>query len=279
MKYVITAKGTDDVNSGNGTFDAGTPTFQTESATELIISRLGLINFLKEGKIDSNTTIVTLKDRYFLYENIFSNIETYDPQKNYDNCLDLLNDNMFSFLCNNLPYKPFYQYFDRDKKEILNIKYNDNILKENLPDFLICIPRFKNSDTRRNLDKNYWIEFLNLSASEYEKIFVFGRGSEDMANGKITYIDTFQDFCSYLHHPNCIDIVSTISGPCHFAHFFGNTANKTKMAIIDNNNLIEKYGDSPSYFHPCLNFSKIPIKFINHLISPKELLHLIKKNN
>jgi hypothetical protein len=70
-KYVITAKGIDDVNSGNFTFDTGTPTTQTESATELIINRLAVIDYLNRGIIDEDTIVVTLKERTFLYENIF----------------------------------------------------------------------------------------------------------------------------------------------------------------------------------------------------------------
>lgn len=277
MKYIIVSKGTSDFNRGNGTFDSGTPTYQTESATELIISRLAAINYLKEGKITKNTTVVTLSERKFLYENIFNNVETYDSQKKYDDCLDLITDQTFDELCRTIPYKPFYKNFERDKNEILNIKYNNEILNMQLPDFLVCIPRMKNSDKRRNLDKQYWIDFINVAELKYEKIFIFGKGNEDMETSKSSYINTFQDYCSLIHHPNCVDIVNTISGPCHFAHFFSNTANKTKMTMIDNNNLIEKHGDDPSYFHPCLNFSKIPINFVNYLISPDELLFLIKK--
>ncbi len=84
FKYAILAKGSEDVNSGNGSFQAGTPTQQTESATELIINRLGLICYLKEGKINKDTTIVTLSDRFFLYENIFKNVQAYNPSVNYE---------------------------------------------------------------------------------------------------------------------------------------------------------------------------------------------------
>lgn len=278
MKYIIVAKGEIDVNTGNGSINAGTPITQTESASELIITRLAAIDYLKKGTINRDTIIVTLPERTFLYENIFNKNEIFNPNKHYEDCLDLVTMPQFDHLCNTLPYKPFYQNFERDKEEILNVKYNETILNTNLPDFLVCIPRFKNSDTRRNLDKNYWVNFLNIAKDKYEKVFVFGRGAEDMQNEKITYIHTFQDYCSLIHHPNCKDIVSTISGPCHFAHFFSNTANKTKLTMIDNNNLISIHGNDPSYFHPCLNFSNIPVKFINHLISPEELLILLKQN-
>lgn len=275
MKYIITAKGVDDVNSGNGTYAGGTPIKQTESATELIINRLAVICYLKEGKIDSNTTIVTLKERRFLYENMFNNIEVYEPGKIYKDCIDLVTEPMLDELCKTLPYKPFYNNFERDKGEIFNINYNEEILKKEIPDFMVCIPRLKNSDTRRNLDQKYWSDFLNLSKSKYNNIFVFGKGNENLEDEQIMYIDTFQDYCSYIHHKNCVDIVSTISGPCHYAHFFSNSNSRTKMTMIDNLDLIGKHGDDPSYFHPCLNFTKIPIKFIKRLISPDELLFLL----
>ena len=38
--YAILAKGIDDVNSGDGSMNEGTPLTQTESATELIINRI-----------------------------------------------------------------------------------------------------------------------------------------------------------------------------------------------------------------------------------------------
>lgn len=275
MKYIITAKGVDDVNSGNGTYDGGTPIKQTESATELIINRLALICYLKDGIINTDTTVVTLSDRKFLYENIFKNVEVYDPEKIYDDCIDLVTETMLEHLCTSLPYKPFYGNFDRDKKEIFNISYNDEILKREIPDFLICIPRLKNSDTRRNIDQKYWIDFLNISKSKYKKIFVFGKGNENIGDDQITYVDNFKDYCSYLHHPNCLDIVSTISGPCHYSHFFSNTNSKTKLTMIDNLDLYTKYGHDPSYFHPCLNFTNIEVRFIKNIVSPDELLFLL----
>lgn len=277
MKYIITAKGSSDVNSGDGSFQAGTPIKQTESATELIINRLAVICYLKEGKIDKNTTVVTLPERRFLYENIFENVEVYDPSKKYGECIDLVTNHKLDELVKSLPYKPFYQNYERDKEELLNIKYNENILNQDLPDFLVCIPRLKNSDTRRNLDQEYWKDFLTLAKGKYEKIFVFGKGNENLDDGHIVYVDTFQDYCSYLHHPSCVDIVSTISGPCHYAQSFSNKESRTRLTMIDNMGLIEKHGHDPSYFHPCMNFTKIPINFINNLVSPEELVSLLNR--
>lgn len=275
MKYIITAKGSFDVNDGDGNFEGGSPLKQTESATELIINRLALIHYYKNGIIDLDTTIVTLPERRFLYENIFPNIEVYNSSKTYDDCIDLVTNEKMNEMCKTLPYKPFYQYYERDKEDILNINYNNIILNKELPEFMVCIPRLKKSDTRRNLPQDYWHNFLEISKEKYEKIFVFGKGNENLADDQIVYIDTLQDYCSYIHHNQCKEVVSTISGPCHYVQFFGNTSSKTKMTMIDNHNLIQKHGNDPSYFHPCLNFTNIPIKFIDKLVEPSELLSII----
>jgi len=278
MKYVITAKGLLDVNTGNGSFSGGTPVSQTECATELIITRLEAINLFKQGLINSDTCVVTLPERRFLYENIFTKTEVYNPSKVYKDCIDLVSNESIERLCKKLPYKPFYKYFDRDKKEILDIPLNKSILNMECDQFLICIPRLKNSDTRRNLEQNYWENFIKKASKIYSKVCVFGKGNQNLDNGKnIVYIDTLKDYCSYLHHPNCAHVVSTISGPCHYAQSFSNTGGKTLLTMIDNYNLIEKHGDDPSYFHPCINFTNIKINFIKKVPTVDELLETLEE--
>ncbi len=274
-KYVITAKGIDDVNSGNFTFDSGTPITQTESATELIINRLAVIDYLNRGIIDEDTIVVTLKERTFLYENIFKSVEIYDSNKIYDDCLDLVTDDKLNELSKTLPYKPFYQNYERDKSNILNINYNDSIINSILPEFIVCIPRLKNSDVRRNLNQLYWIDFINKAKERYDLIVVFGKGNENITGENVKYVDTLKDYCSYLHHPNCKNVVSTISGPCHYVQHFGNVNKDTILTMIDNRNLIKKYGDDPSYFHPCINFTNVKINFINELIETEKLIEKI----
>jgi hypothetical protein len=274
-KYVITAKGIDDVNSGNFTFDTGTPTSQTESATELIINRLAVIDYLNRKIIDEDTIVVTLKERTFLYENIFKSVEVYDSNKIYDDCLDLVTDNKLNELSKTLPYKPFYQNYERDKSNILNINYNDTIINSILPEFIVCIPRLKNSDVRRNLNQLYWIDFINKVKERYNLIIVFGKGNENITGENVKYVDTLKDYCSYLHHPNCKNVVSTISGPCHYVQHFGNVNKDTILTMIDNCDLIKKHGDDPSYFHPCINFTNVKINFINELIETEKLIEKI----
>ena len=276
MKYIITAKGTHNVNAGDGSYDSGTPVAQTECATELIVNRLAVIDMLNRGYVDRNHTIVTLPERTFLYKNLFKNVEVYDKNKVYNNSIDLVAHSTLLKITKSLPYKPFYQNYERDKKDIHDIDYNLQILNSELDDFLVCIPRLKNSDTRRNLDQRYWSEFITFAKAKFNKIIVFGKGNKNLDDGgKVTYVDTLRDFCSYLHHKSCKIVISTVAGPCHYAQFFSNSDNQTKLIMIDNLNLIGEYGDDPSYFHPCLNFTKIEINFIKELLEPEKLSEML----
>ena len=78
-----------------------------------------------------------------------------------------------------------------------------------------------------------------------------------------------------MHHPNCKNVVSTISGPCHYVQHFGNVNKDTILTMIDNRNLIKNYGDDPSYFHPCINFTNVKINFINEIIETEKLIEKI----
>ena len=117
MKYIITAKGSHDVNKGNGSYEGGTPIKQTECATELIINRLGLISLLKTGEVNKDTIVVTLPERQFLYTNIFKTTEIYDPSKQYNNCIDLVSNDKLSFLCKTLPCLLYTSPSPRDRQK------------------------------------------------------------------------------------------------------------------------------------------------------------------
>ena len=173
-KYIITAVGDHNVNKGNGSRTTGTPATQTEAATELIINRLYLIDLLQQKVISKSDTIVTLPERKFLYENIFDNvIDYYDKLRNQAK-RDIVKETTSGDGLNHIPYKPFYKHYERDKDLIYDINYNDKILNKKLNDFIICVIRLKNSDTRRNLDLDYWKEFLSSIQNRYDKIFIFG---------------------------------------------------------------------------------------------------------
>ena len=262
-KYIICAKGNVDVNAGDGSFNGGTPESQTEAATELMINRLAVIDMLQQGEISKSDCIVTLPERKFLYQNLFDNIEEWNGQTG----IDIVTGKYWG----RLPYKPFYGNYERDKKLIFNITYNNDILNSDIGNFLVCIPRLKNSDTRRNLPQHEWEDFINHVKKNFDKVIVFGKGNELLDNGNdILYVDTLQDYCSYLHHKNCKHVVSTISGPCHYVQQFGNIDGNCTLTMVDNLGLIQRYGHDPSYFHSCINFTNVKINYVNDIKKLKE---------
>jgi hypothetical protein len=279
--FIITAKGSYDVNDGHGARHRGTPKTQTEAATELIINRLYLIDRLQQNRVSKHDTIVTLPERKFLYENIFDRVIDYQSQ--FVGRTSSENDLVARFNhvvdSQNRICKPFYKHYERDKDLISCIKYNDEILNKQLNDFIIVVVRLKNSDTRRNLDLEYWREFLTSIKDRYDKIFIFGKGCDELVRDNIEYIDTLQDYCSYLHHEKCKHVISTISGPCHYVQQFGNVCGDTTLHMIDNNHLIPFGGhDDPSYFHPCINFTKVHINIIDGAPEASKLQEHIWKN-
>ena len=125
----------------------------------------------------------------------------------------------------------------------------------------------------RNLDQEYWLSFVECVKDQFEKIIVFGKGNENFADGdRVIYVDTLQDFCSYIHHKNCKHVVSTISGPCHYVQQFGNTNKDTTLTMIDNGGMYKQHGHDPSFFHPCINFTKVKIKIIPDKVPAPERL-------
>tara|TARA_B100000902_G_scaffold57710_1_gene64641 strand:- start:1784 stop:2632 length:849 start_codon:yes stop_codon:yes gene_type:complete len=278
MKHAILAKGTYDYNAGNGSIGSGTPDSQTEAATEIIINRLAFIDKLATGELDRSTIVSTLPERKFLYENLVDEVIDWEAGviDDGEGVYDFVSE-LFAYNCENLPYLPFYKHWERDKKSITNVNYNSEILETELTDFLVCIPRLKNSDTRRNVGQEYWQEFADVAKERFDQIFIFGKDNENLDNGKnIKYIDTLQDYTSYIHHESCKHIVSTVSGPCHYAQQFGNVNNQTKLTMIDTNNLIKTIGaGNPSYFDPCINFTGIEKMVLDYQPRPADLMEII----
>ena len=264
-RNVLCAKGTNDYNHGNGSAGGGTPDTQTEAATELIINRLAVIDMLQTGELDKADTIITLPERMFLYENIFDNVEVVDYNEHREIQQKVNVDIVMGNYWQTLDYKPFYKHYERDKDLIHNITYHDHILNEKLDNILVVIPRLKNSDTRRNLDVQYWKDFVLKQRNKVEKIIIFGKGTEDFEDiaSNVTYVDTLQEYYSWIHHKACKNVVSTVSGPCHYIQHFGNTNGDTTLTMIDTHGLCSKHGTDPSYFDPCINFTKVKLNIIS----------------
>ena len=281
MKYIIVAKNN---FAGDSKSDAPNPTQITEIATELIITRLKLLDWLQTGIVSKDDCIVTINERKCLYTKIFNKVLSYENFREIQDkilpadIVDMLEPNLFNEMCGLMPvekriipYMPFYQLWERDKHLITNVEWS-NVEKEydvSKP-FVVLVIRTRGAWPEKNMSVEFWDMFLEVLKSLNIKTFVFGKETEDFADGKnVEHIKNYQDWCTIAHHPNCKRVVSTMTGGVYPCLVFGNP--DIKMVIIDNTKLMLIYAYDPVFYHPCCNFSKIDIKFVDRIPTKDEI--------
>jgi hypothetical protein len=281
MKYIITSK-----NEFLGTSynDNADPLTVTEICSELIITRLHVIDLLNTNQINDECCIVTVKERKCLYDNIFKNVITYDEFKNltHNNTLDiydLLTQNTYHYLSQGggIPYFPFYQNFERDKDKIFNINKSDLTDYNLSKPFVVLVIRKRGAWPEKNLVEQFWYELINLLSTNNISVLVFGKECENFCDGvNVQYIKNFQDWCSIVQHNNIRHVFSTMTGGVYPLLIFGNS--NTEMTIVDNTQLMSLHGGDPSFYSDCINFSKIKIDFINKIPTIEESYEYISKS-
>ncbi len=283
-RYVICAKET---YSGTSESDIASPLQVTEIATELIITRLYCMMMLNDNKISSKDTIITTSERKCLYENIFDNVIEWNEfiklNTSEDEVIDLLEHDMFERLAGGevkdrlIPYLPFYQNWNRDKHNLQNINFNS--LKEyNVSDEFVCLViRTRGAWPEKNLSPAYWKKLISCLEEEGIKVFIFGKETEEYATSETEHVKDFRDWCSLVNHTNCKHIISTITGGVYPAFICGRE--NIKLTIVDNLNLVPKFGYDPIWYNDCINFTSVNKNIINHLPSIDELTDIIINEN
>jgi hypothetical protein len=128
-----------------------------------------------------------------------------------------------------------------------------------------------------NMTDEFWVDYLEILKANNITTFIFGKDTEQFADGvKTFYIKNFQDWCTIAHHPNCKSVVSTMTGAVYPCLMFG--ASGMNMTLIDNTNLMQHYSYDPSFYHPCINFAKVNIDFINYIPTAQQLYDRTTKN-
>lgn len=283
MKYIVTAK---DVFKGDSKNDACAPTLVTEIATELIITRLKLIDMLQKGEATQNDIIVTIPERRCLYTKIFKSVwsrETATQFMDTTNTIDLLDESVFMRLAGGsvesreIPYLPFYRNWERDKDLITNVEWSSAPQYNTDKPFVVAVIRKRGAWPEKNMTDEFWKGYIENFKKSGIQLFVFGKETEMFADSpNIQHIKNFQDWCTLARHPNCKHVVSTMTGGVYPCLIFG--APNMKMTIIDNTNLMKHYSYDPSFYHPCINFSKVDIQFIDRIPNTAELYDITTKN-
>jgi len=252
QKYVIVSK---NVFQSTSTNDINDPLLATEICTELIIMRLRLIELLNTGIINKNDVIVTRIERKCLYENIFPNIIDYQDFLKLniqENVIDIVSQ--IYTLCKTIKYKPFYNRFELDKEQILNIKLSTDLKFDVSQPFICLLIRKRGAWPEKNLPDNYWYGLINYLNTLNIRIAVFGKETERFCdNINSFHINSFQDWCAILSYSTCKCVISTATGGVYPIFFTGHK--KSKLIIIDNTLLIRENGHDASFYNNCINFT------------------------
>ncbi len=276
MKYIITGK---NIFDGTSTNDKADPLECTEMCTEMIITRLQAIKLLNTGKICGNDTIVTWKDRFCLYENIFDNIIDYQDflklNVSSNDVIDLVSQ--IYNLCTTIGYKPVYNRLEEDRKEIFDINLSSYRNFRTDP-FVCLLIRKRGAWSEKNLDDDYWISLIERLLLSKINIVVFGKDTEKFKElfPNIVHLNSFKDWCSFIANDRCQAVISTTSGGVYPIFFVGNGV--TKLIIIDNNKLVAKHGDDPSFYNDCINFTGTKIKVFDYVPTNEEIVNNIHSN-
>lgn len=270
MKYVITAKNIFDPKINHIT----NPLERTEICTEMVMTRLEAIRLLNEGIISKNDTIVTRIDRKCLYENLFDNVIDYQDflkltiNAENDDVIDLVYD--IDVYEATLPYKPFYQRFEKDRNEIFNINLHEFNTKR---PFICILNRQMMNHYEKNIPNDYFVEFIHEIENNTEfDIYVFGEKLKGNRSGNLVNMYTVSDFktwCSLINNQLCKSVVSSCSGGVYPVFFCGH--DNSKLIIIDQNRYTEKHSDSVSFYNECINFKKVEKKIYFEIPEVKEL--------
>ena len=259
MRHIITAK---NIIEGTSIDDVPSPLLSTEIATEMIITRLRAIEMLNEGQIHRSDTIVTRRDRFCLYENLFDNVIDYkeflDPTIEKDEVIDLVLQ--LYTLCTDIRYKPFYQRYEKDRLQLENIEYND-LLKKELDPFICILIRKRAAWSEKNLPDEYWIGLIEEMKKNGYKTYVFGKETSDIPCD--VNVTSFQDWCSLLANRTCKSIVSTCSGGVYPVFFNKRTDNK--LIVIDDNGLTALHNGDPSFYGDCINFNRTDVRVFPYI--------------
>ncbi len=264
MKYIICSK---DIQDGITT----DPLKRTELCTELIGPRMRALQLLEQDKITCNDIIVTKKDRFCLYENIFTKIITWDEFNSMDypdnfNVIDLVNEIKNGYIDT---FQQYEKQFPRKIPFASSIKLNQFEVADRK--FICVLSRGMKNSSEKNIDME---EIVNHFSKETDlDVFVFGEYPHKKMCDKFYKISGLSSWCALLSNPNCKAVISPCSGGVYPVFFSGHK--DLKVIIIDNLQLTIKHSNSPSFYHECVNFTGVKKYILNHIPSAEELIGYI----
>jgi hypothetical protein len=211
MKYYIVGKS----ENFTATKEKDTDSLEKywELGWEIGVSRVAIIQKLLNNEISNeDTTVVTLKDRMFMYQSIFKNVISYEDfiNLNHSDIEIVTSLSEHDYMIENHMY-PVDMSNTKLIEKILDTK--KEVITENLskPFFMI------------HYRERPWCNYRNISHDDYiriiEKInslgfdfFVYGKNSESIGKKYNKKELTLSEANTYLSHDNCVGVIGPLSG-------------------------------------------------------------------
>jgi hypothetical protein len=249
----------------------------TELGWELYSCRLQLIDLCQLGQLEKNdVTVVTHRDRFFLYDKMFPVIDFSDFVKSNipnEDVVDLV-AGMAGFIDRN-QWKPFYKNFDRDRELILNFNYSNISGKFTVDKPFVCIlARFREHAAGRNVSGDYLNKVINFLKDKGIAVFVFGKMAEEsLQNKNATYVN-INEACYLMSQEQCKFLFGSMSGGTHLGLF----CHKKQMLILDTSCFSKEKGVeyNPLFMGKAANFTNVPIEFFYSNPHENVLIEFIK---
>jgi hypothetical protein len=241
-----------------------------ELGWEIGLSRVRLLRDLLDGVVKDTDTIITLRDRMFLYESIFSNViawEDFDGSEYDEKYLKWeYNEPAISEIQNN-PHR----FKSDDMIKLLTLTNEEKNLDR--PYFLVHF-RHRDQDPARNLGIESYRMILSTLKNMNIDFVMFGKGSNVIAEEHDKEETSLADANSYMKGSNCLGVIGPISGGTMLALV---SCSKPHYVLDIAGAINQGTQNHPIYHTQCSNFINAEIKLYRTFGSFMDQLYAISQ--
>ena len=257
MKYYILGKS----ENFTATKDSDTHLLEKywEFGWELGVGRNVIIQRLMNNEIDNeNITIVTIKDRMYLYEEIFKNVISYEEFSLMDKeNLDIISELVSHDYILENHMKPF----DLSNKEFINMVLKTK--KEIIPiidkKFFIIHYRERPWGNYRNINTEDYFRIIKKIINMGCDFYIYGKNSNIIGDKYNKNELTLSEANTYLSDERCVGFIGPLSGGSMIALLSYNGIHHILDVGYQNRN------DHPLYHGDVSNFINAKIKNYNNI--------------
>ena len=259
MRYIILGKA---LMKGTCNNDSSDLTVYFELGWEVVGSRMDIIKLISTNMVDpTNTTLVTVEDRKFMYNAFFNNVISYEEFVKIKTLNDSVEDwtqiRNFSFL------NAYHDYVDLTTKEYkyrnrdFNLIFNGfNLTNSKFPDvdepFIVLALRYRDHNGIKNANEFFFKKMVQEIKEKITKnIYIVGYGSENFCSeNDCIYVDKLVDYVNLIKHDKCISLISQSTGTLCLALL----CSVTHIHLLDHTGCSDIRGDNAVLGGVCVHF-------------------------